>query len=558
MTATPGGADDPSGGRGARLSRRSIAGQVLVLQVAVVVLLVVAAVAASVLQARRTAERQARDLAVAVAETFAHAPGMVAALSSSDPSASLQPLAEATRTRTGVDFLVVMNPVGIRYTHPDPTRIGQRFLGHTEPAVRGEVLTETYSGTLGPSVRAVVPVTTSDGKIAALVAAGITVENVSQTAGRQLPVLLVAGLAAVALAVGGTVLVNRRLRRQTRGLGPVEITRMYEHHDTVLHAVREGVLIVDDQARVLLANDEARRLLGLPSDSHGRPVAELGLDPAALDLLGSGRPAEDTVLLAGDRMLAVNQKPTVRDGKPLGSVATIRDTTELQALTGELDAVRGMADALRAQSHEAANQLHIVVTLMQLDRLDEAVEFATAGLAGSQQLADRMLTAVDEPVLAALLLGKTAQAAERGVELVVTDDTRFEVFDVEAAELVTVVGNLIDNAIEAAVAGEAPRRVTVSVRTEPDGLTVRVSDTGHGLDPTQVAAAFERGWTTKTSTSTGEAARGRGLGLALVRQVVRRHGGQIEVGRDGGAVFTVRIPRQHGSVDMSTAMTPAR
>ncbi|WP_131769390.1 PAS domain-containing protein, partial [Candidatus Protofrankia californiensis] len=450
MTGSSSGAPERVGGRGALRGRRSIAGQVLVLQVTLVVLLVVAAVAASVLQARHTARRQAVDRVVAVAETFAHAPGMVAALRSTEPSSTLEPLVEAARVRTGVDFLVVMNPAGTRYTHPDPSRIGQPFLGHIERALRGVAFTETYSGTLGPSVRAVVPVTTGDGTVVGLVAAGITVANISETAGRQLPVLLAAGLGALALAVGGTVLVNRRLRRQTRGLGPVEITRMYEHHDTVLHAVREGVLIIDDQAKVLLANDEARRLLDLPVDAQGRRVAELGLDPATAELFGSGRQAEDEVLLAGNRMLAVNAQPTVRDGKPLGTVATVRDTTELRALTGELDAVRGLADALRAQSHEAANQLHVVVALVQLDRLDEAIEFATAGLAGSQQLTDRLLGAVDEPVLTALLLGKTAQAAERGVDLVVTDDTRFEMFDIESAELVTVVGNLIDNAIEAA------------------------------------------------------------------------------------------------------------
>lgn len=550
MTGTSSGAPERAYRHGAQLGRRSIAGQVLVLQITLVVLLVVAAVTASVLQARRTAQRQAVDRVVAVAETFAQAPGMVAALQSAEPSSVLRSLAEAARARTGVDFLVVMNPAGMRYTHPDPSRIGQLFLGHIERAVRGEAFTETYSGTLGPSVRAVVPVATGDGTVVGLVAAGITVDNVSETAGRQLPVLLAAGLAALALAVGGTVLVNRRLRRQTRGLGPVEITRMYEHHDTVLHAVREGVLIIDDQARVLLANDEARRLLDLPADAQGRRVVELGLDPVTAELLVSRRPAEDEVLLAGNRMLAVNNQPTVRDGKPLGSVATIRDTTELRALTGELDAVRGLADALRAQSHEAANQLHVVVTLVQLDRLDEAVEFATAGLAGSQQLTDRLLGAVDEPVLTALLLGKTAQAAERGVKLVVTDDTRFEMFDVESAELVTLVGNLVDNAIEAATAGDAPRRVTVAVRTDRDGLMVRVADSGPGLDPSQAAAAFERGWTTKASTPYGDEghSRTRGLGLALVRQVVLRHGGQIEVGRERGAVFTVRIPRHNATV----------
>ncbi|MCM3923139.1 sensor histidine kinase [Frankia sp. AiPs1] len=561
MQATARKSPPPSRSLPAVLGRRSIAGQVLILQVVVVVIVAAAAGTALVLIARHTASRSTADRVLAVAETFAEAPGVEAALAAPDPSAELQPTAERVRRRSGVDFLVVMNVHGFRYTHPNPTLIGKHFIGHIEPALRGHELTETFTGTLGPSVRAVVPVLGADGSVRGLVAAGITLRAVDASVTRQLLVVGSASFAVVVLTLSGAVLLSRRVRRQTHGLGSADLARMHEHHDTVLHAVREGVLIIDDSRQLLLANDEARRLLGLPAGGEGRSVDEVGLDPAVAGLFGSGRLVDDAVLPVGDRLVAVNQRPTEHHDRATGSVVTLRDTTELRALTGELDAVRGFAAALRAQAHEAANRMHTVVTLVQLQRYAQAVSFATAGLEGAQQLTDQLLAAVDEPVLAALLLGKVAQAHERGVELVVTEDTRFESFGIDAADLVTVVGNLIDNAVDAALAdgpagrpARRPRRVTVAVQADREACLVRVTDTGPGLTPDQIDDAFRLGWTTKSDPA--GPVPGRGIGLALVRQVVRRHAGSVTVRRDGETagrdgetverdgetVFTVRLP----------------
>ncbi|MEV6653651.1 SpoIIE family protein phosphatase [Streptomyces sp. NPDC051219] len=365
------------------LGVRTVAGQVFVLQVAVVVLLVVAAVVALVLQSRTDSEREARNRSVAVAETFANSPGIVEALEGPDPTSVLQPRAEEARKRSGVDFIVVMNTDGIRYTHPLPDRIGKQFVGNLEPALEGGVVTETITGTIGPLVQAVVPVTASDGRVVGLVSAGITIENVSGVVEEQLPLLLGSAAGVLVLATAGTALVSRRLLRQTRGLGPVEMTRMYEHHDAVLHAVREGVLILGADGRILLANDEARRLLDLPADVEGRPVADLGLDPGTARLLTSGRVATDEVHLAGDRLLAVNQRSTDQGGGPAGTVATLRDTTELRALTGRADVARGRLKLLYDAGMEIGTGLDVVRTSQEL--ADFAVprfaDFVTVDLA---------------------------------------------------------------------------------------------------------------------------------------------------------------------------------
>ncbi|MCN9240528.1 SpoIIE family protein phosphatase [Streptomyces sp. RY43-2] len=321
-------------------SPRSVAGQVFLLQVALILLLVACAVFLLLLQSRRETSTEARNRVVAVAQTFAHSPGVVAALRTTNPTAVLQPATEAGRKTAGVDFIVVTDTHGIRYTHPVRHLIGKPLIGDIRPALQGKAHTENVNGPLGREVQAVVPVKTADGKVIGVVVAGMKVQNVTGQVNRQIPIILGAGAGALALATAGTALVGRRLQRQTHSLAPDEMSRMYEHHDAVLHSVREGVLIVDGDGRLLLANDEARRLLELPRDAEGRRVSELpGLEPDMAALLESGREASDEVHFAGDRLLVVNQRLTDRGGGPKGTVVTLRDSTELQTVSGRAQVV---------------------------------------------------------------------------------------------------------------------------------------------------------------------------------------------------------------------------
>ncbi|WP_432025498.1 SpoIIE family protein phosphatase [Streptomyces sp. 1222.5] len=339
----------PVGGSRARraslLDLRSAAGQVLLLQVVIVVLLVVAAVGVMVLEAANDALQQGRRESIIVAQSFASAPGVAEALRGPDPTAVLQPRAEEARKRAGVDFVVVMNTDGIRYTYPYPREIGKKFVGTIEPALKGRTVVEQAGGPplpagKGTDVQAVVPATDSHGKVVGLVSAGITVRNVAGLWLPEVPIIVGSGVAALALAVTGTTFVSRRLRRQTYGMAPVELAELYRHHDAVLHAVREGVLITDADGRLLMANDEAARLLGLPADLRGRPVQELGLPEPITRLLSSPEAVTDEVRLVGDRLLAVNKRPTYPQADPEGSVVTLRDTTELAAVSGRAEVAR--------------------------------------------------------------------------------------------------------------------------------------------------------------------------------------------------------------------------
>jgi sensor histidine kinase regulating citrate/malate metabolism len=250
----------------------------------------------------------------------------------------------------------------------------------------------------------------------------------------------------------------------------------------------------------------------------------------------------DEVHVTGTRVVVVNQAAALLSGHAAGTVVTLRDHTDLQALTGELDRVRGFAESLRAQAHEAANRLHTTVSLVELGRVQEAVDFATAELASAQRLTDRVVEGVDEPVLAALLLGKAATAHERGVTLEIDPATAVGSTGIPGGDLVTIVGNLVDNAIDAALAGNAPREVQLALWVEGDRLQIRVEDTGPGLSEEEAGRVFERGWTTKDVAGALPKGLGRGLGLALVAQAVRRHGGSISVRPGPGAEFRVSLP----------------
>lgn len=365
-------------------SPRSVWGQVFLLQVALVVLLVICGVIALVLQSTHDTSSEARRRSIAVAQTFAHAPGVLQALQAPDPSKILQPLTEAARKSAGVDFIVVMDTKGIRYTHPLPSKIGHRFVGQIGPSLAGKVYTETVHGPLGHEEQATVPIYDTHGKVTALVSAGLKVKNVTSEVNRQLPIILAAGAGALLASTGGTALVGRRLRRQTHSLAPDEMTRMYEHHDTVLHSVREGVLIVGDDGRLLLVNDEARRLLELPADAEGRTVRELpGLDPSTVELLVSGRDASDEVHFAGGRLLAVNQRPTDRTGGLCATVVTLRDCTELQAITGRAEVTRERLELLYDAGLGIGSSLDVMRTADELARVavPRFADFVTVDLA---------------------------------------------------------------------------------------------------------------------------------------------------------------------------------
>lgn len=519
----------------------SIAAKLFALQLVAIVLLAVIAVAWIWTDARADVERDAAAKGLAVAETIAADPFVLDALATDDPTAKLQPYAVDVMTEAGVDFITIMAPDRTRYTHPDPAQIGGKFLGNIDRALAGEAFTETYTGTLGPSVRAVVPITDAAGEVVALVSAGITVSNTQVALGARIATVIGAALAMIALGALGAWLLSRYLRRVTWGRGAEEMSRMFAYYEGVLHSLGEGLVLQDRSNSVVLYNDRAAELLGLPRRERAGdepvPLDRLDLPPAVAEVLGRSGAVVDEIAITPTHVLVIDRDVVVTRGRGrdrgaagrIGSVTTLRDHTQLQELTGELETMTTLSDALRSQAHEFANRLHTIIALIELGRTDQAVELASSELALSQALADRLLSAVEEPVLLALLLGKAAQASERGIAFEIDLPDRLAATSVPARDLITIVGNLIDNALDAAAATPAPR-VEVSITEASRCLVVAVRDSGTG--PARPDRVFDLGVTTKRAT-------GHGIGLALVRQTVTRLGGDIRV---DGSTFEVTLP----------------
>lgn len=509
----------------ARFQPRSLATQAIALQIAVIAVIVLAGSALALFDARRDGDAAARQQVIGIASALADSPSTAAAIESGRATELLQPVTEAVRMHTDIAFITIMAPDRTRFTHTDPTQIGGPYIGTIDPALRGETFSEKYTGTLGPSVRAVAPVRNDAGQIVGLVSAGILQTSLADRWRAQWPVIALVTVTALAVSLIGVWLIRRRLLRQTHGLRPDELRVMYEHHDAILHSVSEGLIVLGRDG-VALANDEARRLLGLPPG----PVDRSSL-PEFLRTADPG--ARDEVHVTDERVLVVNRS-RVSDSD--SEVVTIRDRTELQGALGELSSLQVLTDSLRAQAHEAANKLHSVITMVEMGRPEEAVTFATEELELSQRLVDRLSDAVGEPALVALLLGKTAQADERGIALTVTEDTQLPSdTPLSGQEMVTVLGNLIDNAMDAC--DREDPWVEVTVRQDDGTLLIRVADSGPGMDAETFGRAMQRGYSTKAGTDAEQ----HGLGLALVAQVVKRHNGALTADVTYGSVVTVTV-----------------
>ncbi|MFG3498191.1 ATP-binding protein [Streptomyces sp. NPDC047928] len=480
---------------------------------------------------------QAMRRALAIAQTAA-SPEVADALLDSPPTprGPVQAEAERIRRATGAEYVVIMDTRGVRWSHPDTRRIGGVVSTDPSDALAGQNVMEIDSGTLGRSARGKVPLRGPEREIVGAVSVGIAYDNVRARLLATIPGLLAYAGGALAAGALAAYVISRRLQRQTRDLAFSDIAALLTEREAMLHGIREGVVALDAAGRIRLLNDEAQRLLGLGPDVIGRPLDDVLGESRTADVLAGRVTGEDLVTVCGQRVLVANRMPT-DDG---GAVATLRDRTELERLGRELDSTRGLIDALRAQDHEHANRMHTVLGLLELSLYEEAAEFVTEVAGVHRTTAEQVTEKVRDPLVAALLVGKATVAAERGVALRIAPGTLLPDRLVEPRELVTMVGNLVDNALDAAVGSPDPL-VEVELSAEGRTAVLRVADSGPGVPAGQREAVFLEGWSTKERPSHGGK---RGLGLALVRRLAERQGGSARVADSdtGGAVFTVVLP----------------
>ncbi|WP_461084171.1 ATP-binding protein [Streptomyces deserti] len=516
---------------------RRVFSQVLLMQVAIAAGVAVLATGLFLAPLSDQLDDQAMRRALAIAQTTAQQPQIADDLLSTRPSPDgpVQQEAERIRKATHAEYVVVMDRRGVRWSHTDPQRIGGHVSTDPGQALAGREVMEIDSGTLGRSARGKVPLRDSRGDIVGAVSVGIAYDSVRARLLHAIPGLF--AYAGGALAVGALAawLISRRVQRQTRDLAFSDIAALLAEREAMLHSIREGVVALDRTGRVRLLNDEAQRLLDIDGSAVGRTPDEALGEGRTADVLAGRVTGTDLLTVRGQRVLVANRMPT-DDG---GAVATLRDRTELEQLGRELDSTRGLIDALRAQDHEHANRMHTLLGLLELGMYDDAVEFVGEVVGDHRATAEQVTEKIQDPLLAALLVGKATVAAERGVALWVSDRTRLPDRLIDPRGLVTIVGNLVDNALDAA-AGTPHARVEVELRTEGRTAILRVRDTGPGIPAEHRELVFTEGWSTKKPPAHRE----RGIGLSLVRRLAERQGGSATVAEahGGGAEFIVVLP----------------
>jgi sensor histidine kinase regulating citrate/malate metabolism len=521
--------------------RLSLATQLLVLQLVVVLLVLVAVAFVSYAQSQSSFRREQERRVLSVGETVASTALLRGDLAGAAPHTQVPVIAESSRAVSGVDEVAVLLPDGTVLASADPDRLGRRMsLAPHEEAFRGRSWVGRSKFRGAGAVTAYVPVLDDraghEGDVIGVVVTATREPSLVETLRDDTPGLLVyLGLASV-LGVAGSLLLARRVKRQTLGMEPRAIASLVEHRDAMLQGVKEGVVGLDRDERVTLVNDEARLLLGLPEDVVGRGIEDLELPAPLVDALTGRVQGQDEVVVLGTRMLILNRRPILSRGRELGSVTTLRDRTELVTLQTELDTTRATTDTLRAQAHEFDNRLHTIAGLVQLGEYDEVVKYVHGVQVARDQFSSTVTSLVEDAAIAALLVAKSSVATEQRVALTVSDRTRLGRVSGELeSDLVTVVGNLIDNALEAA-SGTAQAKVAVEIQETTDRVTVVVSDSGPGVHPAVEQEIFVRGFSTKSG---GE----RGFGLALTKLVCTRRGGDVALDNDEGAVFTATLPK---------------
>ncbi|WP_405622645.1 ATP-binding protein [Streptomyces sp. NBC_00076] len=540
----------------ASFRRQTLAGEMLVLQLAIVVVVLLAVAAVSLAQSEATFNRVEGRRVGALAEQLAATPLVRSQLVGPEPQEALAPLVNSTQTQSGVTSVTVADADGRIVSSTNPTAIGGRMpLGEGAAEGRG------WSGSL----------TLDDSRelVAQVPVLGATRENLGQhlgtvmigeadptvwqrLSGASSYLLAYLGIAS-GLGLVGSWLLARRVKRQTLGLEPREIAGLAEHREAMLYGLAEGVIALDPQHRLTLVNDMGRRLLDLPEDCEGHSLADLGVEGRLRDVLVGDREdatgRRDEVVVRHGRVLVMNRMTVTKDGRPLGSVTTLRDRTELARLEREIGSFRSSSELLRAQAHEFANQLHTISGLIQIGEQDEVVRYIRALNQRRQSLDVTLSRRVRDTAVAALLMAKSSLAAERKVSLRISDSTALDrLAPKDAADVATVVGNLVDNAVDAATVaaavGEPDDReawVEVELRQDASSVEIVVRDSGPGVAPELAREVFSHGFTTKAAQE-GE----RGIGLALTRLVCERHAGEITVtNTPDGAMFTARMTVDH-------------
>lgn len=519
-------------GRGLSLSR-----QFLLLQLGVITIVLLAVTMVSVAQSRADFVDVHGQRMLAIAENLASTPVVRDDISAAQASVILAPDVDKARALSGASIVAVTDPKGVVLASSEPETVGDAVDVAAERAALGRSWTGDLTFGGRQTIAARVPVLKADGTVTGLALVAEDYPAFGSALAAAVPDLMFFLGMGAALGVAGSWLLSRLIRRRTRGLEPEEIAELADNREALLYSIREGVIGVGPDGRITLLNQPATELLGLQGDSVGKRAQELPLEDNIRELLLGTTDAEETMAVSGSRLLVLNRRTVGSRGRPIGTVTTLRDRTELAELQSQLAANQSITETLRAQTHEFYNQLHTVSGMLQLGDFTEVKTFIRALTRRRAEIYGEIARHIRDSSVAALLVAKISLAEESGIELRLDNESRLEPLEPSlAADAITVLGNFIDNAVDA-IAGLEDATVFVHISDRDSMITIRVSDPGPGVPEDLEQRIFTRGFSTKPAPAAG-----RGVGLALVRLVCAKRKGTVTVRNQAGAVFEATLP----------------
>jgi len=526
---------------------------VLVLVVALIELFISGAIFASLIGS--ISEKQIGRRALDIAHSVAVMPAVVEALH--DPERDhpeIQQLAEAIRMKTVAEYVVVADRSGRRLSHPETERIGKKFVGGDEVRAlqQGQSYTSKALGTLGYSLRGIAPVFDQQQNIIGFVAVGYLEQDIAEIVYGYQSEPRTYILMMIVIALLSASVIARFVKKQTLGLEPYEIAALYQERDAILQSIRAGIIAIDGASRIRLINQAALQHTGLDDSSSlvGRPVSEVFADSDFMPLLQAGQEIHFKELVIDGQPMFFTSVPIIYHGEVTGSVASFRRKEELDRLEEELRQTREFTEMLRVQAHEYSNKLHTLSGLLQIQAYDEALALIVREAEDYQSLIQFLTRAVPHPMISAIILGKYNRAQELKVAFSI--DTESSMADIPESlnqqKLVTILGNLLDNALEAAQRNaQRPAKIQLFMTDIGHDLIFEIEDSGSGIADDEQEHVFLKGYSSKTDDTHAPSA--HGVGLYLVREKVRELSGEVTIttGELGGALFTLIIPKYpHG------------
>ncbi|WP_160724878.1 DcuS/MalK family sensor histidine kinase [Bacillus sp. USDA818B3_A] len=468
-------------------------------------------------------EEKAKD----ISKTAALSPVFVNGLSGKDSDKTIQQYAEKMRKAANVSFLVVLDMNGIRKSHPLPSKIGKKYAGGDAGEVfKGHEHMSIAKGTLGKSLRYFTPVYSQDGKQIGAILVGVLIDDVERQVAKSTRVILFSMLLGIIVGLISAILLANKVKKILFGMEPVEIAHQLEQRSAILEYAREGIIAVDQFSRITLLNKEASRLIklmGIYNDPIGMDIGQVMPQFQLSSLISGGAKILDKEYSFRGLVIVANIVPIYVNQQITGAVATFRDKTEIKQMAEQLTGARAYAEALRAQTHEFMNKLHVIQGLVTMKIYDKLTDYVKQISHSFQTEVGYLSKRIKDPVIAGFIIGKASYARENGAKLMVTEKSYVPKSNNNdrIQDLVTILGNLIDNAIDS-LQGCKEKIVEVEVcPVENHQLSITVSDTGTGMNREIQEQVLEKGFSTKGDN--------RGIGLYLVFETIKKLNGKMTI-----------------------------